>query len=190
MREQPEDSPFIEKIGFLDIESTGLKGNWDYMLCACVKELNGEILGRHLTQREITSYKFDKNLTKELIATINKFDRVVTYYGARFDIPFIKTRAEKWGLDFPAYRDLWATDVYFIAKRNLLLHSTRLMHVCDLLGIPSKGHKLDPDIWQKAQSGHVPSLEWIFAHCKEDVTSLEEAYKRLQKYTLPKKESV
>ena len=189
-REAPAESPFKERVGYLDIESTGLKGNWDYMLCWCIKEAGGEILGRHLTQREITGYKFDKNLTKELIDTVNKFDRIITYYGIRFDIPFIKTRAEKWGLDFPAYRDLWQTDVYFIAKANLLLHSTRLMHVCDLLGIPSKEHKLIPDIWMKAKSGHVPSLEWIFTHCQEDVASLEMAHERLKKYTLPMKRSI
>ena len=188
--EAPPDSPFKEKVGYLDIESTGLKGNWDFMLCWCVKTAGGEILGRHLTQQEITHYKFDKDLTKELIDTINGFDRIVTYYGMRFDIPFIKTRAEKWGLNFPAYRDLWQTDVYFIAKANLLLHSTRLMHVCDLMGIPNKEHKLDPDIWQKAQSGHIPSLEWIFKHCQEDVTSLELAHERLKKYTIPAKRSL
>ena len=190
LSESPADSPFHEKVGYLDIESTGLKGNWDFMLAYCLKAQGGEILGRHLTQQEITHYKFDKDLTKELISNVNKFDRVITYYGTKFDIPFIKTRAEKWGLNFPSYRDLWATDVYYIAKANLLLHSTRLMHVCDLLGIPSKGHKLDPDIWQKAQSGHVPSLEWIFQHCSEDVISLEMAHERLKKYTLPAKRSI
>ena len=190
LSESPADSPVKEKVGYLDIESTGLKGNWDYMLCWCIKEAGGKILGRHLTKQEITHYKFDKDLTKELITTINQFDRIITYYGIRFDVPFIKTRAEKWGLDFPAYRDLWQTDVYFIAKANLLLHSTRLMHVCDLLGIPSKEHKLVPDIWMKAKSGHIPSLQWIFTHCQEDVTSLEMAHERLKKYTLPKKVSI
>jgi uncharacterized protein YprB with RNaseH-like and TPR domain len=190
LSEAPADSPFQERVGYLDIESTGLKGTWDYALCWCLKIKGGEILGRHLTKQEIINYKFDKNLMEELIQAIRGFDRVVTYYGQRFDIPFIKTRCEKWGLEFPAYRDLWQTDVYFIAKANLLLHSTRLMHVCDLMGIPNKEHKLDPDIWQKAQSGHVPSLEWIFEHCKEDVTSLELAHERLQKYTIPAKRSI
>lgn len=190
LSESPSESPFHERVGYLDIESTGLKGNWDYMLCWCIKEVGGKILGRHLTPREITKYKFDKDLTKELIEAVKGFDRIITYYGIRFDIPFIKTRAEKWGLDFPAYRDLWQTDLYFIAKANLLLHSTRLMHVCDLLGIPNKEHKLDPDIWMKAKSGHIPSLEWIFTHCQEDVISLEMAHDRLKKYTLPQKRSI
>jgi uncharacterized protein YprB with RNaseH-like and TPR domain len=190
LREQPEDSPFQERIGFLDIESTGLKGNWDFMLCYSLKELDGEILGRHITPQEIRSYRFDKKMTLELIRDINKFDRMITYYGSRFDIPFIKTRAEKWGLDFPAYRDLWQTDVYDLAKKNLLLHSTRLQHVCNLMGIPSKQHPLDPDLWQRAQSGDVPSLETVKVHCDEDVGALEAAWLRLRKYSIPMKRSI
>ena len=190
IKEKPPESPFQERIGFLDIESTGLKGNWDFMLCYCIKVLDGEILGRHLTTHEIIHYKFDKNLTEELISEVKKFDRITTYYGSRFDIPFIRTRAEKWELDFPAYRDLWQTDCYDIAKQKLLLHSTRLEQVCKLMDIPSKGHKLEPDIWQKAQAGHKESLEWIFTHCQEDVTSLEAVWKRLQKYTIPQKRSI
>ena len=190
LREKPEDSPFKERVGYLDIESTGLKGNWDFMLCYSLKEEGGEILGRHLTPHEIRTYKFDKVLTKELIQDVRKFDRIITYYGSRFDIPFIKTRAEKWGLDFPAYRDLWQTDTYDLAKRNLLLHSTRLQHVCSLLGIPSKQHPLDPDLWQRAQSGDIPSLKTVKIHCDEDVISLEKATKRLQKYSIPAKRSI
>jgi len=190
LKEAPADSPFKERLGFFDIESTGLKGNWDFVLSYCIKELDGPILGRHLTQREITTYRFDKNLILELIRDLNSFDRVATFYGMKFDIPFVRTRAEHWELDFPAYRDLWQTDIYYIAKQSLLLHSTRLEQVCKLLKIPAKEHKLEPDIWQKAQAGHQESLDWIHTHCCEDVTSLEAVYKRLNKYTIPAKRSI
>lgn len=190
LKENPPQSPFREKVGFLDIESTGLKGNWDFALCYSLKELGGGISGRHLTPKEIRTYKFDKKLIDELIKDVKKYDRIITYYGSRFDIPFIKTRAEKWGLDFPAYRDLWQTDTYDLAKRNLLLHSTRLQHVCSLMGIPSKQHPLDPDLWQRAQSGDVPSLETVKTHCDEDVIALEAATLRLQKYSIPQKRSI
>ena len=190
LKENPDHAPFHERIGFLDIESTGLKANWDFVLCYCLKLLDGPILGRHLTPREITSYKFDKNLTDELIKDIEKFDRVTTYYGSRFDLLFIRTRAEKWDLEFPAYRDLFQTDVYDIAKSRLLLHSTRLENVCKLLKIPAKEHRLEPDIWQKAQAGHKESLEFIFTHCQEDVISLEAVWKRLNRYTIPQKRSI
>jgi len=185
LEENPKDAPFYERVGFLDIEATGLKGNWDFILCYCIKELDGDVLGRHVSTREIRAYKFDSRITKELIRDISGFHRIIVYYGGdrRFDVPFIRTRAERWGLEFPAYRDHWITDVYDLAKAKLCLHRTRLENVCNLLKIPAKEHRLDPDIWQKAQAGHDESLQWIFEHCREDVVSLEGAWKRLRKYT-------
>ena len=190
--ENPPDNPIVENIGFLDIEATGLKGNWDFMLCFCLKKLNGEILGRHLTKREILNHTFDKNLTKELIEAMYPFHRIVVYYGKdyRYDIPFIRTRAERWKLDFPEYRDKWVVDVYDLVKRKLCLHRNRLETACNLLDIPAKGHRLDPDIWQKAQAGDEKSLAWIFEHCKEDVISLEGAYLRLEKYVGKTRQSI
>ncbi len=185
LEENPKDAPFYERIGFLDIEATGLKGNWDFILCYCLKKLDGDILGRYVSTREIRSYKFDRQITEELIRDISGFHRIIVYYGGdrRFDVPFIRTRAERWGLEFPAYRDHWITDVYDLAKAKLCLHRTRLENVCNLLNIPAKEHRLDPDIWQKAQAGHEKSLAWIFEHCREDVISLEGAWKRLRKYS-------
>ncbi len=192
LKEKPLDSPFYERIGFLDIEATGLKANWDFMLCYCIKEFGGKIYGRHLEPKEILTYKFDRDLIKELLSDLQGFHRIVVYYGKdyRYDIPFVRTRALKWDVDFPVYKSHWVTDVYDIAKQKLCLHRTRLETVCNLLGIPSKGHRLEPDIWQKAQAGHKPSLSFIFSHCKEDVTSLEGAWKRLEQYTFRGKRSI
>jgi len=191
LNEKPE-APFQEKIAFLDLECTGLKGNWDFILCWCLKPLDGKILGRHVRPDEIRKYQFDKFLVNELLVAMSEFHRIIVYYGRdyRYDVPFLRTRAEAWDLDFPQYRDKWVTDVYDIAKAKLCLHSTRLEHVCKLLKIPAKGHRLEPDIWQKGQAGDVKSLKFIFEHCKEDVSSLEAAWKRLAKYVGNTKRSI
>lgn len=188
LKEEPVESPFSERIGFLDIEATGLKANWDFMLCWCLKERGGKILGRHLKEDEILRYRFDKDLVGELIKAIKGFHRLVVYYGGdyRYDLPFIRTRAEKWGIAFPEYKDAWVTDLYSLVKAKLCLHRSRLETVCQHLGIPAKGHRLEPDIWQKAQAGHEKSLLWIFKHCQEDVVSLEMAWERLNKYSVPR----
>ena len=188
LRDDPKESPFSENIGFLDIEATGLKGNWDFMLCYSLENRAGNKQGRKLTQNEILTYEFDKNLVQELIRDMKKFHRLVVYYGGdyKYDIPFIRTRAEKWRLAFPEYRDAWVTDLYAIVKAKLCLHRSRLETVCQHLGIPSKQHRLIPDIWQKAQAGHEKSLAWIFSHCQDDTKSLRLAWERLNKYSVPR----
>ena len=95
--ESPPDSPFHERIGFLDLECTGLKSNWDFILSYCIKELDGPILGRHVTKREISGYAFDKNLTVELIADVRKFDRIITYYGQTVRHPVYENPRRKVG---------------------------------------------------------------------------------------------
>jgi uncharacterized protein YprB with RNaseH-like and TPR domain len=186
------DDPYKERIGFFDIEATGLKGNWDFCLSYAIKALDGDVIGRVLTPGEIKSYTFDKKLVKEMIASLLKFDRIVGHYirDRRFDLPFVRSRALKWGIDFPEYRALKVTDTYDLAKNKLCLHSNRLEAICQHLGIPSKGHRQEPDIWQRAQAGEKSALKFTWDHNVEDVISTEAVWKRLNKFSLKRNTSI
>jgi uncharacterized protein YprB with RNaseH-like and TPR domain len=182
----------LERVGFLDIEATNLQGDFGYCLCYSIKELGGGIRHRSVTPEEIRSYKFDKGVMKQFLSDIQDFDRLIGYYSKdyRFDVPFLRTRALRWDLDFPGWKEYLFTDVYDMVKAKLRLHRNRLETACLLLGIPAKQHRLDPEIWQKAQAGCSDSLNWIQKHCDEDVLSLEAVYNRLNKFTGSKKASI
>ncbi len=190
--EKPEDSPFLEKVGFLDIEATNLKADFGYVLSYAIKERGGEIIGRVLTPNEIRRFKFDEDLMKECCDDIMKFHRIIVYYGIdnRFDLPYLRTRAIKYKLDFPLYKDVYVQDAYSIVRAKLQLHRNRLETACQEFGIPSKGHRLNPDVWQKAQAGHEDSLRYIWEHNKEDVVSLELLWDRLESYVLKNRRSI
>ena len=181
-----------EKTGFLDIESTGLKANWDFVISYCIKQLDGKMYEALITPKEIKNYIFDHNILRQLCIDIKKFDRIVVYWGKdrRHDLPFLRTRALKWKLNFPLYKEIFVTDAYDMAKSKLSLHSYRLDVVCQFFGIPAKGHKLDPERWQKAQAGCRKSLKWILEHNREDVISLEEAWKKLVPFFRGSKTSI
>jgi len=170
-----------EKIGFLDIETTNLNADFGYILCYSLKELDGKLTHRTVMPKEIRAYSFDRGVVRRFLKDIEPFDRLVGYYSKdrRFDIPYLRTRALKWGLDFPAYKDFMFTDAFDLVKPKLKLHRNRLEVACDLLGIPSKGHRLNPEIWQRAQAGSKQALDYIQRHCDEDVLSLEQVFKRL-----------
>lgn len=184
----PEILAVDQRIGFLDIESSDLVADFGYMFSYCIKELDGDILGRHLTQSEVRSDARDKNLVAECIRDMMKFDRIVTYFGMGFDLPFIRTRAVKWGIEFPMFRELFQTDVYQIIKRKFRLRRRRMEVACDLFGIPSKGHRLNPEVWQSAMAGEIKSLQYIFTHNVEDVESLEALWKKV-KFSVPQNDS-
>lgn len=181
-----------EEVGFFDIEASNLKADFGYMFSYAIKEKDGKILGRVLTPKEIRNFTFDRMLIEEMIKDLEKFDRIVVHYGTdrKFDIPFVRARALKWGYEFPLYRSIWTHDTWHMSRRKLCLASNRLENICRFFDIPAKEHKLVPNAWQKALSGDKDSLAWIWEHNKEDVVSLEEVWKKLNLYVPKGKTSI
>lgn len=180
-----------EKIGFLDIETTGLDANFGHMVTWCILDSSTDnILSDRITRDEIFSGDSDKRITASLIDEMKKYSRLVTWYGARFDIPFIRTRSLYWKIDFPKYKQLVHTDAYDIAKRKLKLHSNRLETVCQFLDIPAKGHRLTPKLLCDSRIGKKYALDDIMAHNEEDVISLRDVWFRLNEFTHLNKTSI
>lgn len=188
----PQDCPIAEKLGFFDIEASNLSADFGYIFSYAIKERDGGIIGRRLRSSEIKEFAFDKFLLAEMCNDLRKFDRVCVHWGTdrRFDLPFARARALKHKLDFPLYKEIYATDTFTMAKQKLRLSRNRLENICDFFDIPSKGHKLNPYIWQRALAGDKESLEYIWTHNVEDVVSLEEVWKRLNLYSFKGKRSI
>jgi uncharacterized protein YprB with RNaseH-like and TPR domain len=172
-------------IGYLDIESTGFSANIDVMLSWCIKG-RGEkkVAGAMITRDELMSGKSDKRITKELVDEMNKYDVIMTYYGTRFDIPFIRTRALFHGLDFPLYRQKSHKDLYYVVRSKLKLHRSSLMAATEFFGIDGKT-RLKPDVWKKARWGDAKSLKYIYEHNVADVEILEDLHRKLEDFAPP-----
>lgn len=193
LAEKPKDSPFTEKVGVFDIETTGFQADYDFMLSYAIMDLDTkEVIANIIKPEEIKSLKFDKRLVTDLVKDLQKFDRIIVYNGAdyRFDIPFARTRALRWGLDFPLYKDIYVNDVYLMVKAKLKMSRKRLANVCDLLEIPAKEHPGKPNIWMKAGVGDKKSLDYILVHNIEDVVSLRELYLKLRDFSSNGKRSI
>jgi uncharacterized protein YprB with RNaseH-like and TPR domain len=183
LREAPE-SPVTERVGFLDIETSNLKASFGYVISYCCKVQGAELRERILTPKEIQSGTFDFELLKQFNHDIEDLTRLAVYWGKdrRHDIPFLRTRALKQGLDFPLYRDIMVVDLYDWAKNKLSLHSHKLEVVCRELNIEAKGHPLNGDIWVRAMAGSKDALDYILLHNREDVICLEPLYAMLEPF--------
>lgn len=169
-----------ERVGYLDIECTNLNASFGRIMSYCIKvDETGEVIKNVVTQKEVLSKEKDKRITKDLCDDMRKFDRVVTYYGSKFDIPFIRARSLKWGQDFPLYKEVKHTDVYYIVKHKLKLARSSLQTACEFFDIPSKGHRLNPEVWDNAITGDPEALKFVLQHNIEDVDSLQLLFKRL-----------
>ena len=190
------------RVCFLDIETSGLTADFGYTFSYAIKILGeDEILGRVLLPSEIKQClklpseadpEFDKVLLKELCSDLKKVDRIVTHFGSNFlfDTPFLRTRCIKYGLDFPTERSKFMEDFWRFCKKNLKLRNNRLQTVCEFYKIPTKEHKLTPEIWQKALAGHNKCLDYIWTHNKEDVVSLEKAWVLVYPYMTHAKQGI
>ncbi|MCK4258048.1 MAG: hypothetical protein KAX49_03670 [Halanaerobiales bacterium] len=77
-----EENPKGFKMGFFDIETSGLKADFGLMYCYCIKEHGKkEIIGRTITQEELRSDELDKGVVENCIKDMSKFDVLVTHYG-------------------------------------------------------------------------------------------------------------
>ena len=181
-KEKPEDCTFTERVGFMDIESSNLKASFGYVISYCIKEKDGGLIKRCIKPSEIRNGTFDKNLLKQFNKDVLDFHRLVVYWGKdrRHDVPFLRTRCLKQGVNFPLYREILVTDLYDWCRSKLSLHRYGLATVCRELGVEAKGHPLDGEIWVRAMYGNQDALDYILEHNIEDVVCMEPVYNMLE----------
>lgn len=179
-----------ERIAFFDIETSNLKADFGIVLSWCIKPDGKPVIKRVISQAELRNGGQDRRLIADFCTTARKFDRLVGYYSSRFDAPFLRTRALLHRLAFPVYNEVLHTDVYYMVRSRMNLHRRRLETACEYLGIPTKGHRLDGNIWLRALTGNSKALAWILKHNEEDVQSLEKLFHRLTPYTASRNRSI
>ena len=121
------------KVGYCDIETSSFKANVGFMVSWAVKEKGGKVVYDEVTQKEVIGKQFDLRIVKSLLEELRKYNVIVTYYGTRFDIPFIRTRAEYW------YNRLREEKRVKLANSNVkTLHKTLEKQLSDTKRVPSR----------------------------------------------------
>ena len=173
-----------EKIGFLDIETSNLDANFGIILTWAIK-VGKKIIHDQITAQDIKKYpsdKTDKRIVKHLVAEILKLDRIVTHYGRKFDIPFIRTRALMDGIDFPYYGSISNDDTWYIARHKLKLNSNRQDTIDRALFGDTNKTRVAFKYWVGATTGDKRSINYILDHNKRDVIALERVWKKLHNF--------
>ena len=180
---------FRERIGFLDIEASNLDADFGIMLKYCIKDsISGEILHAEITKEDIETSeagKEDKRVVKQCIEDMVKFDKIVTFYGVRFDIPFIRTRALVNKIPFLTYGALTHKDIYFSVRAKFKLSSNRLENACRVLLGKTNKTRINSKFWAGAQRGDPAALEYVLDHNKKDVIDLEKLYYKVEDFVRP-----
>jgi uncharacterized protein YprB with RNaseH-like and TPR domain len=166
------------KIGYLDIETDGLFADFDTMLTWCIKQKDGDIIFSQIKKQELFERDLDKRLVSDLLSALKEFKIIVTYYGTGFDLPFIRSKALRYNLDFPKYGELYHWDLYYTVRHKMRLQRNSLANVCDFLGIVGKT-PIEKDVWRAAKYGDKKALDLVLEHNIADVDILEQLHNRI-----------
>jgi uncharacterized protein YprB with RNaseH-like and TPR domain len=188
--EQGLTPTITERIGYLDIEASNLKADFGIVYCYCIKDSKSKIIYyRTVTPKEFAA-DLDKNCVAQCIEDMKKFDRIVTWYGSRFDLPFIRSRAIAHRLQFPLPKTIWQTDGWRIARDKLAISSNRLKSVSKLALGKTQKTEIENEYWLRALQGDKNAMSYILDHCKKDVLDLEKVYNIIGQYAPRSKTSV
>ena len=163
-----------------DIEATQLDADMGFMVSFGWK-MYGErwphAISIHKTTQWANDPTNDEGLVRQAVDILSNADIWVTWYGARFDVPFVDSRLIVHAL--PPLPPVPHIDLWRIAKYQLKLTSNRLANVSEFLGLEEKT-PLTKRIWTRAASGHRGSLEYVAQHCRQDCEVLGQVYERLR----------
>jgi uncharacterized protein YprB with RNaseH-like and TPR domain len=181
-------------VGFLDIEASNLDADFGIMLSYCIKIAGSkEILQGVLTKADIETSKpgcEDTRIIRQLVKDFEQFDRIVTFFGKGFDVPFIRARAIIDKVKFPNYGSVIHTDVYYIVRSRVKLSSRRLENCCRVLLGKTNKTRINNAYWRGAVRGCKKALDYVLDHNKKDVIDLERLYNKVINFSRKNDQSI
>lgn len=167
------------KVVLFDIESTSLNADFGYCLAFGWKELGRgtKIVRITADSQKVHRAPDDRMVVRAALGVLSSADLIVSWYGKRFDVPFLQARLLYYGMGI--IPPVPHVDCWEVCRSKLKLSSNRLANASDFLGLAQKT-VLSGQTWVKAAFGDKPSLKYIVDHCKRDVDVLEQAYLRLR----------
>ena len=162
----------------LDIETTDLEADRGVVLCACYESSEKPGVVQTLRNDDVNWRDWkrgvrgnDRQIVRLINQLIRRHDVIVAHNGAKFDLPFLRTRALRWGLR--PLMEPKIVDPLQIAWRKLKLRSNRLGSISDHLGIKDRKTPLDMSVWADATlNGTRRSMNLIVKHCIADIKVL------------------
>lgn len=176
----------VEKAGsivFYDLEATGLKGDYNSVLCVSIKPF-----GQKAVTFAIEKPGRDKQVVEQAAAVLSQADAWVTYYGKGFDFKMINTRLLRWGL--PPLLSKPHIDMYYTLKSHLNTSRRSQAHLLDWLqvqtdkdeaqymGKVAKKMSVSAEEWNNVLADPTKSMRVMIKRCESDTAGLEALYRR------------
>lgn len=164
----------VEKANTLccwDTESTGLRGDYNSIICLSVKPFD-----QMPTTFCIEQPGNDQKVVRQAKEYLESFDCWVTYYGKGFDIKMLNTRLLKWGI--PPVHKRPHVDLFFTLKSHLATARKSQSHLLGWLDTPEQKMSVGADMWNEIVRNPKKAIKTMALRCESDCEGLEALYKR------------
>jgi len=166
-----------------DLETTNLSADFGVILCGVIKGVGEKpkiFRADQLNPKWASQRSDDREVVSALVTELGGYDIWVAHNGARFDVPFLRTRLLAWGLDPLPSKKL--VDPVLLARNKLRMSFNSLNQVANHLGVNSKTD-VEPRQWlHAALDGDKKAMSYIVEHCVQDVYVLEKVIGALKHY--------
>ena len=159
------------KLVFFDIESTGLRGDYNSVLCVSLKPY-----GKKPYTFSIKSPGNDQGVVVAAKKELEKYSVWCGYYSKGFDIPMLNTRLLRWR-QAPIEKRMHL-DMYYSLKYALLTARKSQGHLLSWLGTPQQKMGVSASVWSDILNDVAGQMPEMIARCESDVKGLEALYKR------------
>jgi len=157
-----------------DLETTNLTADFSIILCACIKPFGRApiVFRADECNKNWKTHRMDDTIIVQKIAKeLSKHAIVITHYGSKFDLPFLKAKMAKCCI--PTLPPMFNIDTWRIAKNNFQIGSRRLANMSVYFELGKKSG-VDGPLWLKAgMDGDKKAMDEIVEHNIQDVILLE-----------------
>lgn len=169
------------------LETSDLKAHLGRVLVGCVKDINpgGDGDGELRTYRaDDNSYRLedvtdDSKLVEAIKADLESADVIVGHNSKMFDRKFLNARLAK--ANMRPIRQQFHIDTLWIVRTHLR-SSSRPEDEEKLVGLDGEAIPVSWDAWLRDMSFDRDALDVIAARCRQEVSLLEQTYRRLIPY--------
>jgi uncharacterized protein YprB with RNaseH-like and TPR domain len=158
-------------IVFFDIEASGLRGDYDAVLCASFLPFKGKPI-----TFSVSKAGNDKPIMQDIKNRLEAADCWVTYYGKGFDVKMLNTRLLRHGLRPIEKRH--HIDMYYTLKSNLLTARRSQGHLLDWLEAPTRKMSVSAEVWNKIKFDTAAEMPEMVRRCESDCRGLRDLYVR------------
>ena len=158
------------KLLFVDIEATGLKGDYNSVLVVSALAYQDKKAVSFVVKQPGN----DQRIVREAKEYLETFAGWVTYYGKGFDIPMLNTRLLRWGIH--PIKKRAHIDLYFSLKYNILAARKSQAHLLRFLDCDEQKMDMSPSDWCTViETGN---LKKMTERCESDCAGLRSLYKK------------